>query len=99
MAEALPKLILGIDFPKKMRWADLDILYARPLQWVVAMIDHEVIPFYLANLTSGNRSAGHRQLDPRAFTIPDVKDYLAVSKKHFVMVDPKREGSNHSQTD
>lgn len=88
LSESLSKLILNIDFPKKMRWSDLNISYARPLQWIVAMIGSEVVPLSVGNLISGNTSRGHRQLSPKDFDIPTAKDYLQVLKKHYVLADP-----------
>lgn len=89
LAANLPGIILGIDFPKKMRWSDLDITYARPLRWIVAMIGKEVLPFEVGNLHSGHKSYGHRQLNPEQFPIHCPKDYLATLKKHHVMADRK----------
>lgn len=87
LTEQLPQLILDLEFPKKMRWADLEISYARPLLWLVALYGKIIVPFSLANLTAGNKSAGHRQLSPAFFTLPEAKEYVSALKKHFVMVD------------
>lgn len=89
LAEQLPTLILGIDFPKKMRWADLDITYARPLRWFVALFGKEIIPFKLDDLVSGKQSMGHRQLAPGAFEIPHPREYLNLARKAFVIADQK----------
>lgn len=89
LQEALPKIILDLDFPKKMRWSDLDITYARPLRWVVALLNENVIPFYLGDLVSGNVSKGHRQLKNEAVTIKQAKDYLDALRAVKVMADPE----------
>lgn len=85
LAEKLPNLILKAEFPKKMRWGDLDIEYARPLRWVVALYGTEVIPFAVAGLVSGNTSQGHRQLDPKPFEVEHADTYIETLKKHWVM--------------
>lgn len=87
LADQLPALILNIEFPKKMRWGDLDITFARPLQWIIALLDQHVVPFKVGNIVSGNTSQGHRQLCPQPFKISHAKDYEAELKKHFVMPD------------
>lgn len=43
-----------------MRWGDLDFRFVRPLRWLVALYDEEVIDFTVANVTSGRVSRGHR---------------------------------------
>ncbi|NGX61267.1 MAG: Glycine--tRNA ligase alpha subunit [Chlamydiae bacterium] len=83
----LPSLILGLDFPKKMRWGDEEIEYARPLRWVVALYGNEVLPFRVGSLVSGNTSYGHRQLNPESFSIDHPRDYLTTLRSHFVMAD------------
>lgn len=88
LAEKLPDLILNIDFPKKMRWADLDISYARPIRWVAALFGSEVIPFRIGDVVSGNTSCGHRQLDPNIITVPTASHYVSTLKEHKVMVSP-----------
>lgn len=98
LQEALPKMILSIDFPKKMRWADLDITYARPLRWVVALLGNEVIPFQVGDVIAGRISQGHRQLANHPVPLASPQDYVGELKKHFVMVDPKeREGAISEQ--
>lgn len=86
---ALPKLILGLDFPKKMRWSDLDITYARPLRWLVALLNENIIPFRLGDLTSDRLTAGHRQLKNETKAIAKASDYLEVLRSLKVMADPE----------
>jgi glycyl-tRNA synthetase len=100
LKDALPSLILNLDFPKKMKWADLDITYARPLQWIAAMIGTRVIPFKLENIVSSNQSKGHSQLDPSTFTISSASNYLETLKSHYVLANPmEREESIIKQLD
>lgn len=87
LSENLPKIILGIEFPKKMRWADLEIEYARPLRWIVSLYGEEVIPFVVGNILASNVSYGHRQLDPSAIKLSHPKDYLSTLRDHWVMAD------------
>ena len=87
LSQALPKIISDLPFPKKMRWSDLDVSYARPLQWIVALLGNTVIPFEIAGVVSGNHSAGHAQLCDKSFPIESASDYVARLEEHKVMVD------------
>jgi len=89
LAEQLPHLITSMEFPKKMRWSDLTIEYARPLRWIVCLYGKEIIPFALGNLISSNITYGHRQLSPHAITLHHAKDYHELLNKNWVMVDIK----------
>lgn len=85
LKEELPKLILQIEFPKKMRWADLDISFARPILWIVTLFGNEIIPFQLGNIQSDRKTRGHRQLSPESISLKEPKEYLHALKTHFVM--------------
>lgn len=88
LAEELPKLILDVDFPKKMRWADFDFSYARPLHWIVALYGSKIVDFTLGPIRSSNFSYGHPQLCDKVFKIKEAKDYIEALRKHKVIVDP-----------
>lgn len=86
LSEALPKLILALDFPKKMRWGSLDILYPRPIHWITALYKNAPISFVLGEVASQNFTFGHDQLDPAKIQIPEADHYLALLKEHKVLV-------------
>ena len=90
LPELLPRIIDAIPFRKSMRWKDLDIRFARPMHWIVALFGGEVVPFSYGNLNSGNVSYGHRFMAPGAFEVTGLDQYLIDAEKHFVIVDPAR---------
>ncbi len=90
----LPKLIGNLNFPKKMRWGSLNVSYARPLRWIVAMHGSEVIPFEMASITSGSFSVGHRQRDKKECTITHPSNYVSELRKHQVEVDVEARKEN-----
>lgn len=100
LAEQLPSIILNLEFPKKMRWGDLDITYARPLRWIVALFGSTVVPFHIDTIVSGSTTYGHRQLSPGAISLKHPKEYLEALKQHHVLADAEeREKSITSQLD
>ncbi|MBN2232823.1 MAG: glycine--tRNA ligase subunit beta [Deltaproteobacteria bacterium] len=88
LAEQLPAFIQGLPFRKSMRWRDLDLRFARPIHWLVALLGTEVVPFTLENLVSGNRSRGHRFMAPAEFVIDTPAAYIERCREAMVMVDP-----------
>ena len=88
LPEILPRLIDAIPFKKSMRWMDLDVRFARPVHWLVALYGGEVVPFSYAGLDSGNLSRGHRFMMPEAFPVTGAADYEAGCESHYVMPDP-----------
>lgn len=86
LAEQLPALILNIDFPKKMRWGNLDISYARPLRWILALFGQHVVPFVVGELVSDRFSWGHRQLANHRFAVENAGSYFSSLESQRVMV-------------
>ena len=87
LREILPRLINGISFRKSMRWRDLDVRFARPVHWIVALYGGEVVPLLFGDLASGSRSRGHRFMAPQEFTVSGCDDWLGKCRDHFVMAD------------
>lgn len=87
LADALPSLIDNLDFPKKMRWGTLDVSYARPVHWIVALFGKEVIPFLFGDILSGNYTFGHAQRSPGKIVLKSPDDYLSKLKDHDVLAD------------
>ncbi|MBI1922339.1 MAG: glycine--tRNA ligase subunit beta [Geobacter sp.] len=88
LAEILPRLIGNIPFKKSMRWADLDVRFARPIHWLVALFDGVVVPFSFGSVQSGNVSRGHRFMANDTFPVRDFAHYLEECERHFVIPDP-----------
>lgn len=87
VTDMLPQLITGLNFPKSMHWGDLDAKFVRPVRWLVALLDEEVIPVEFATVQSGNVSRGHRFLGADEITINNAASYIETLKENFVMVD------------
>lgn len=70
LAEALPKEISAIYWPKNMYWRKPSERFVRPVRWLVAMLDGETIPLEFDGIRAGNHSRGHRILTDEAVAIP-----------------------------
>ncbi len=87
LREILPRLVSGISFKKSMRWKDLEVRFARPVHWIVALYGGAVVPLTFGELTSGNMSRGHRFMAPQQFAVSGCDDWLAKCRDHMVMAD------------
>ena len=90
LPEMLPRLMNAIPFKKSMRWADLDVRFARPIHWIVALFDAVVVPFSFGNIESGSASRGHRFMANTTFPVRDFAHYLEECERHFVIPDPEK---------
>jgi glycyl-tRNA synthetase beta chain len=60
LAETLPKEISALYWPKNMYWRRRGEMFVRPVRWLVAMLDEQVVPLELFGLRAGKTSRGHR---------------------------------------
>jgi glycyl-tRNA synthetase beta chain len=74
LAESLPKEIASIYWPKNMFWRKPSERFVRPLRWLVAMLDDQVIPLEFGGIRAGNQSRGHRSLSNGTVQIPRAGD-------------------------
>ena len=93
-ADILPdicvKCLESLSFPKKMRWGGYDFAFGRPVRWLLALLDGDVIEFSVENLTSGRETRGHRVMGPGPFTVNSTSDYFSVIENDCkVVIDPE----------
>ncbi|MGI6552070.1 MAG: glycine--tRNA ligase subunit beta [Bacillota bacterium] len=86
LPEILPKLVLGLHFPKSMRWADQEMRFVRPIHWLVSLYGREVVPFQLGNILAGRLTYGHRFLHPAAVSLQEPREYFSSLEKAWVIV-------------
>lgn len=71
VSEALESL----PIPKRMRWADLDAQFVRPVHWVVLLFGDEVIADEILSVRSDRETRGHRFLHNQPIYIPAPSEY------------------------
>ncbi|MGB2928341.1 MAG: glycine--tRNA ligase subunit beta [Desulfobacterales bacterium] len=83
----LPEVILSTPFPKTMKWAELDIQFARPIHSILALLGEKVIPFTLGDIKSGRYTCGHYFMNNTKVKISSPKDYIKTLRSAKVLVD------------
>lgn len=81
--------IKNINFPKTMRWGGKNIRFARPIRWIVSLLDDVIIPFNLEGIEASNITRGHRFLGKSEILIDNVINYSKLLKNNYVIVDQK----------
>ncbi|RMH07453.1 MAG: glycine--tRNA ligase subunit beta [Nitrospirae bacterium] len=99
MAEAIPQVILGLTFPKAMKWNDTGIRFARPIRWLVGLYGSTTVRFEVAGVQSGSSTHGHRFLQQTTRKRSDIiklstaDQYLPSLERAGVIVDQNRRRS------
>lgn len=87
LAESLAGVVLGLRFPRAMYWAGKGSpRFIRPIRWLVALLDGEVIPFEIADVPSGRETSGHRRLGPGPHAVQSADDYTRVLRENGVIL-------------
>ena len=101
LKELIPEWIDKLEGKRFMRWADGDIKFPRPIRWLVALLDNEILPINLENgsekIISDRLSYGHRVLHPQLIEIFQAKDYVEELRNAYIEVDYQQRKSKIEQ--
>jgi len=90
LTELLPKEIAGSYWPKTMYWrAGKPERFVRPVRWIVALLDQEIIPLEFGGIKAGNESRGHRILGPVLSKISMPSSYIESMRAAHVIASPQ----------
>jgi glycyl-tRNA synthetase beta chain len=91
VAEVLESVIRNFPWPKSMRWGGGGLKWVRPLHSIICLLSDEgganVVPFEIEGIVAGDRTAGHRFMAPKAFSVSGFEDYAAKLKRAHVVLD------------
>ncbi|WP_027370746.1 glycine--tRNA ligase subunit beta [Desulfovermiculus halophilus] len=70
------QIVGKLPMPKRMRWESSGFLFARPIRWLLALLDDTVIPVHIASLNAGRQTWGHRVHGPGPLEVPRAEEYF-----------------------
>lgn len=89
LADICPTVITALSFQKRMHWGSYSLAYARPLRWILALLDGAVVPFTVGPMTSGRETSGHRIHGAGPFAVAHANEFLAtLAGPCAVTIDP-----------
>ncbi|MGA7632541.1 MAG: glycine--tRNA ligase subunit beta [Terriglobales bacterium] len=91
LAETLPKEIFTFYWPKNMYWRKRGELFVRPVRWLVAMLDEEVVPLELFGIAAGKTTRGHRIISREDVIISKPSAYVEILRGAKVLAAAERE--------
>jgi glycyl-tRNA synthetase beta chain len=81
LPEVIEEALSTLPIPRRMRWGDTDFEFVRPVHWIVALMDTDVLPIELFGIQADRLTRGHRFLAPGPFSIPDASVYSELLEK------------------
>jgi glycyl-tRNA synthetase beta chain len=91
LAETLPKEISTLYWPKNMYWRKRGEVFVRPVRWLVAMLDEQVVPLELFGIAAGKTTRGHRIIGNSAVAISKPGAYVETLRGAKVLGAAERE--------
>ena len=83
----LASTVSNLRSAKNMSWNAEGLSFARPIRWLVALLDSAVLPVTVANLNAGRSTQLHRASRPSVLEIPHADGYLDLLVEHGVLAD------------
>ena len=80
-------VISKMQFSTYMKWANNNFLFVRPIQWIVSLLDAQVVSFDLLDVTADKITYGHRFLFDGQIMLDDALDYAPRLNEAFVVAD------------
>ena len=88
LTELLPREVGSLYWPKAMYWRGKAAeRFVRPVRWLVALFENDVIPAEFAGVRAGRRTEGHRLLG-KAASLPSAALYQEMTRAAKVIADP-----------
>ncbi len=81
------EVIAKMTFSTYMKWGNNDFLFVRPIQWIVSLLEDEIVAFDLLDVTANRFSRGHRSLANVEIELKNANDYASKMPENFVLVD------------
>jgi len=83
------KVIESLQFPNNMRWGTKTMRFVRPIKWLVALYDNEVVPFEVADVSTQNITYGHRFLSGE-IQIDNPLQYEQILQDNYVIANSQK---------
>ena len=76
LEQNLAPLASALQLKKSMRWNLATDRFSRPIRWLLALLDDQVLSLSIAGCSASNLSYGHRLLQRQALQISHADNYL-----------------------
>ncbi|MBM4431311.1 MAG: glycine--tRNA ligase subunit beta, partial [Chloroflexi bacterium] len=87
LSGCLSDLLASLRFAKAMRWNSSGMAFSRPVRWIVALLDTEIVPFEYAGVLSGRVTRGLRPAGSPDIELPRADLYFETMQSHSIVVD------------
>jgi len=88
LPEIIKTAISKTNYPKSMKWGAGKTYFARPIRWMLCLLDNKILDIEYAGVKASNQSYGNRFYQQKeALLIDDLKRYLEILRENFVIAE------------
>ncbi|XP_051121510.1 glycine--tRNA ligase, chloroplastic/mitochondrial 2 isoform X2 [Andrographis paniculata] len=85
LSEELPVTLGKISFTKSMRW-NSEVMFSRPIRWILALHGDVIVPFTFASVLSGDASHGLRNTPFATIEVETAESYTDAMKNAGIII-------------
>ncbi|NTU88316.1 MAG: glycine--tRNA ligase subunit beta [Actinobacteria bacterium] len=85
LPDILNELIVSLSWPKSQRWGSGDARFVRPVRWILALWENEIVPVTFAGLNAGRITRGHRLLANEEFEVASAASFFDILAAAWVV--------------
>ena len=93
----LNTVVESMTFPVSMHWGNHHFKYIRPIHWIAALADDEIIPFQVLDVVSGRTTRGHRFLGKEVMLAHASEYAEKLAEQHVIADQDKRKNMIRAQ--
>jgi glycyl-tRNA synthetase beta chain len=90
LPEIVNSALLGLPWPKSMRWPATGLRWVRPLTSIICLWNGKILPLPIEGIAVGRTARGHRFLSPGEFCAASAAEYLEKLQHAYVILDQDR---------
>ena len=87
LPDVLDSAIRSLSFDKSMKWSDKQFRFARPIKWILALLDDNTLNFEFEGIKSSNKTRGMRNFASQDIEIKSISEYESTLEKNFIIAD------------
>ena len=87
LPDVLDSAIRSLSFDKSMKWSDKQFRFARPIKWILALLDDNTLNFEFEGIKSSNKTRGMRNFASQDIEIKSISEYENTLEKNFIIAD------------
>jgi glycyl-tRNA synthetase beta chain len=85
LPELLDKAIKGLTFDKSMKWSEKQFRFARPIKWILALLDNKTLDFEFEGIKASNKTRGMRNFASQDIEVNNALEYESILEKNCVI--------------